>query len=497
MRFTSWTQSGRLACARTREDTYRVLVWSSVRWPDRCSVLCLALVASVGNVGCPPGPKIVPAVPDLCPTALGDQLLAAPTADLIMAALAEHTPTLEERQAAAAFWAYLIVAEQTGQLDPAFFELELDQRAVELAQQYPSLVQPCDQADPETVDSPLTAELVFDCDTRCEQPGMLDDPAARAQMKRDVIVKVIDYAGPETLRQVVGVYTWLGSGKENDEAFTDLLKQLPPAAADSILVPVGKTLVSWGGAAKVAILVSPQGAGAVAAVQVLAVVGSVVYYLVKGVATLRRWHAGRVFSRECRKWKEQSDCPPPPGAPDPDACWFRCQENQTSDAACRHVSARCNDSVDCPGGDDEDPAYCARLACEADGQVKCQSTADCHSGSRCNGVTECPLADDEGEGVCEEASSGGQARCGDGVCDSGAGEMGACPADCPEVCGDGICNVTAGETSSCPADCPQVQCCVDTNGCPSEELYRCPGSCCCCRSGARCVQPTGTWVCGI
>lgn len=89
------------------------------------------------------------------------------------------------------------------------------------------------------------------------------------------------------------------------------------------------------------------------------------------------------------------------------------------------------------------------------------------------------------------------ATCGDGICDSAAGEMTSCPEDCPNNCGDEICNLTAGELLSCPQDCPEEQCCIDANGCPSEGLYDCPGDCCCCSYGARCVRSDNVWVCGI
>ncbi len=92
---------------------------------------------------------------------------------------------------------------------------------------------------------------------------------------------------------------------------------------------------------------------------------------------------------------------------------------------------------------------------------------------------------------------GGSSNCGDGVCDGSSGELTNCPQDCPANCGDGVCNVSAGEQRSCPQDCPEEQCCVETNGCPSEELFTCPGDCCCCDNGARCVRPQGIWVCGI
>jgi hypothetical protein len=86
--------------------------------------------------------------------------------------------------------------------------------------------------------------------------------------------------------------------------------------------------------------------------------------------------------------------------------------------------------------------------------------------------------------------------CGDGTCDPGLGESTVtCPGDCPLVCGDGFCNIAGGELQSCPSDCPQNQCCAQTNGCPSETPYDCPGSCCCCGWGQTCCQTTTGWTC--
>jgi hypothetical protein len=39
-------------------------------------------------------------------------------------------------------------------------------------------------------------------------------------------------------------------------------------------------------------------------------------------------------------------------------------------------------------------------------------------------------------------------------------------------------------------------CCVSTDGCQSETLYTCPGSCCCCPDGARCGLSVSGWACG-
>ena len=89
-----------------------------------------------------------------------------------------------------------------------------------------------------------------------------------------------------------------------------------------------------------------------------------------------------------------------------------------------------------------------------------------------------------------------QGYCGDGICDPDLGESTiTCPGDCPLTCGDGFCNVAGGELQSCPQDCPQSQCCIDTNGCPPETPYECPGACCCCPWGQTCCWTAAGWVC--
>jgi len=66
----------------------------------------------------------------------------------------------------------------------------------------------------------------------------------------------------------------------------------------------------------------------------------------------------------------------------------------------------------------------------------------------------------------------------------------------PVVCNDGFCDISGGELNSCPQDCSSNQCCIDTNGCPPETLFDCPGTCCCCPYGARCMTDGSSWICG-
>ncbi len=149
------------------------------------------------------------------------------------------------------------------------------------------------------------------------------------------------------------------------------------------------------------------------------------------------------------------------------------------DATGRCRAPLCSENVSCPEG--------LNLQCSPLGVCvtsACSAPADCDGGALCNEFGECFTPAPIG-------------FCGDGVCEASAGELENCPGDCPASCGDGICNASSGELQSCPQDCPEEQCCVETNGCPSEELFECPGDCCCCGAGARCVRPQGVWVCGF
>jgi hypothetical protein len=176
--------------------------------------------------------------------------------------------------------------------------------------------------------------------------------------------------------------------------------------------------------------------------------------------------------------------------------------------------------------------HCA-ADCKSCIPCECQVDGDCPSAKRCNPKTcaceakpsscatdEVDLALNPGS-FCDPRMSGRCARglvcdaatcrckpqgtCGDGKCDAAAGEQATgtpsyCPADCAVSCGDGKCSVGGGERNIfsdnyCPADCPENQCCVTTGGCPSEQLFECPGECCCCGSGAVC-RLEDVWTCG-
>ncbi|MFH0798929.1 MAG: hypothetical protein V2A66_01965 [Pseudomonadota bacterium] len=122
--------------------------------------------------------------------------------------------------------------------------------------------------------------------------------------------------------------------------------------------------------------------------------------------------------------------------------------------------------------------YCISRACAG---VDSSRTSDRCYDNRCHQFYDC------GEADCYTCTS---------PCDS------VSPAACTSTsfsncCGNGTCEL--GETqTNCPADCKDGagynQCCYSSSDCPSEELYTCPGACCCCGSGEVCTRD-GSHVC--
>ncbi len=211
----------------------------------------------------------------------------------------------------------------------------------------------------------------------------------------------------------------------------------------------------------------------------------------------------------CGDGKVTSSCPTNPERAE------ACDASSSGTGGC---DTRCSD--DCKSCDD---CECIR------GEPGCPAGELCNKNCECEGKKAC--GDDPvefflgegnwcapgrpaGEGWCprglacnaDTCRCEAQGSCGDDVCDTASGEQDAlgerfCPDDCPLECGDGKCNrgggeATDGDPAYCPQDCQEVQCCVDTAGCPSEELFRCPGACCCCPAGAVC-NALDIWTCGF
>jgi hypothetical protein len=175
-----------------------------------------------------------------------------------------------------------------------------------------------------------------------------------------------------------------------------------------------------------------------------------------------------------------------------------------------------------PGKRCNDCKTCEPCQCNPETNQGCEGGQTCNNNCQCDGPLPCSRDPRErargdwcsessnwcGRGlVCDtaECRCKSQGTCGDGICDSAAGEQTAgptaCPQDCPVVCGDGKCNVAGGEANPvletyCEQDCQEVSCCRETGGCPSEQLYSCPGDCCCCPRGAIC-QYDGIYTCGV
>lgn len=133
------------------------------------------------------------------------------------------------------------------------------------------------------------------------------------------------------------------------------------------------------------------------------------------------------------------------------------------------------------------------LAC-----INCNGLAEVCILTACIGVTESRSNDRCYDARCGEFYDCGEADC--YTCTSPCDTLS--PQQCTETvyencCGNGSCEL--GETrDNCSGDCAEGDgyntCCYESDDCPSEQFYSCPGACCCCGSGEVCTQD-GTHVC--
>lgn len=145
----------------------------------------------------------------------------------------------------------------------------------------------------------------------------------------------------------------------------------------------------------------------------------------------------------------------------------------------------CVHDFDC---DDFDPCtfdYCAADGlCVHDKDPAC--SADCIDDSYCDDFDPCTVDSCGADGLCNHDTdplcTPGE-PCGDGVCDTQAGEDAtSCPADCDLTgfCGDGICDAQLNESGvTCPLDCLAGGVCGDGVCDPGlgEDISTCPGDC--------------------
>lgn len=136
-----------------------------------------------------------------------------------------------------------------------------------------------------------------------------------------------------------------------------------------------------------------------------------------------------------------------------------CKTRKAAGSACNYAG-ECADGLDCNNNPAGQGQTCQAVT--ADGPY-CFSPPKCGDGA-CNG-TETPQS-------CPQDCGGG-GNCGDGFCDTAAGENITCPQDCGggNSCGDGFCDVNIGESVTCPQDC-----CGNGN-CDPGETSTCPSDC--------------------
>ncbi len=155
-----------------------------------------------------------------------------------------------------------------------------------------------------------------------------------------------------------------------------------------------------------------------------------------------------------------------------------------------------------------DHDYCYDLnGCSAASWLLVGQSLECIN---CNGIAEVCIA----RACANVDETRTEDRCYDNRChqfyDCGEADCYTCTSPCDTIspaacttgsvsncCGNGSCEL--GEThDNCPGDCSDGDgyntCCYTSDDCPSEELYSCPGACCCCGAGEVCTTD-GSHVC--
>ena len=106
------------------------------------AVAVLGLLAAACSSGSTPASGGTPAVSDASTasgsTTQAEQLLTHPTVALVKEAEADHTPTTNEQDLVATYWAFLLNAYTTGTYDPVLLHSGLQDAVVQLASEYPS-----------------------------------------------------------------------------------------------------------------------------------------------------------------------------------------------------------------------------------------------------------------------------------------------------------------------------------------------------------------------
>ena len=462
-------------------------------------------------------------------TQQGEALLAAPSAEAIEAALAEHTPTETEATTALLYLAYMLDFYSTGVLDRSFYDIGLQKEVMALASKYPSYFRTAATSEVSQIRAPLiTLDTEFECAQDCtpDTQSIAVDIAASAGgvflsvfgLKVAPVIKNSEdmfklmtqlktKLGPAVLTEVMmaasslikrvrtldSASTATGIGVGALDVMKHLMSEAPlelKAMLDGIglgagLLGLGATVAGLGTAATVLAVI-----GAVAAAGVLAVT------IYEG-ATLRSRCLGYQKGK-CRCPKDE----------------FVMVDGKCGVFGCR-VPSDCVPGqvcVELPPRKSKPPAnspgFCANL--------KCSGWYDCQDGHACiSGICQAPSTGDHACGVvmCTAAEScldevacvvaPPANLCGNGTVESAEGEkcdpqhVDGCPLS-PQDCVDGpnaddcFPRYLVGDAATCTAECVvKPMPCPDETVCKKgvcEDVDACGG----CPTGMACIDDSCT-----
>jgi uncharacterized membrane protein YgcG len=415
------------------------------------------------------------------------QALSDESGELLARAVRDHEPTADEIRRVAAYWAFVVVASQTGQLDPSFMALDLYDPLPHAATRYPSLFSgECTS----TAHSPSTAQIrllqtgtpSFTCNTSCTQSY-----PERAQVMQEIVEQVagLGLGALPTFKaaEIVTAITDAVVSRPGNIASV-LAASVPDSTASDFVQVMGELICGAGSVAGAAVLL-----GATApALPVIAATGAVVGAGMTAVQLHTRFVSLAEHYGACTGWK-LVNCEEYSESTDPCVRGFACQ-----DGTCVTSGTVCGGADDCADGSDEFPELCSTpenccavthgcSECCCGGSNCCDDGADPGAAGSDGMGGEANGGNDSG-GAGGASGSGGEAAGGPGGGSSG-GNAGSPPVGDPDAgpmedpCCDCVFDVYCTEFGQGGCwYCTESQ--IDADGnCMSAQGLAAPGACMC------------------
>jgi hypothetical protein len=272
--------------------------------------------------------------------------------EVLARAVRDHEPTAEEIRRAAAYWAFIVVASETGQMDPAFLALGLQDPFPNAATRYPTFF----SSECASTAHSFTAHLRllqtgapnFACNTSCTQSY-----PERAQVVQEIVEQVagfgVDALATFKAAKIVAAITDAVVARPGNISSV-LAAAVPDSTASDFLQVMGELICGAGSVAGAAVLL-----GATApALPVIAATGAVVGGAMTAVQLHNRFVSLAEHYGACTGWK-LANCDDYSESTDACVAGFACQ-----DGTCITSGTVCGGADDCVDGSDEAAELCSR-----------------------------------------------------------------------------------------------------------------------------------------